>query len=217
MTLRIDLDPLRQELSRIQDQQRVIERGIGLASLMASEAIITSQIRAEEKRRQNRKLLKNNVVWRDTISTLTDNVPEVDEDGPQGWLTTRLDRIDIIGDMIATARLIGSNNSESSEKWNELVSSGDACYAICYDTLRCHGKEDDRFSMTEKNRVRQARPGISRMTYSEIYRGVAPKHQWGPWEIEDWDSARTEPMMGFKPPTGMEIRWATDFMSFQII
>ena len=99
--------------------------------------VVTNEKTRQSKRREN---IKAGVRWRDSLenATLVDPVPEVDEDGPQAWLLTKLNRHDIVGDMIATARLLGSPDYNCKEKWDRLIESGDACYCIIYDILRSH-------------------------------------------------------------------------------
>ena len=99
--------------------------------------VVTNEKTRQSKRREK---IKAGVTWRDSLEnvSLVDPVPEVDEDGPQAWLLTKLNRHDIVGDMIATARLLGSPDYNCKEKWDRLIESGDACYCIIYDTLRSH-------------------------------------------------------------------------------
>jgi len=113
--------------------------------------VVTNEKTRQSKRREK---IKAGVRWRDSLEnvSLVDPVPEVDEDGPQAWLLTKLNRHDIVGDMIATARLLGSPDYNCKEKWDRLIESGDACYCIIYDTLRSHRRntqEDTIFNIDD--------------------------------------------------------------------
>ena len=113
--------------------QNFIEQGV-------LSFVVNNEKTRQKKRRE---LTHGGIMWRDSIenASLVDPVPEVDEEGPQAWLLTKLDRYDIIGDMFATARLLGSPDYNCKEKWDTLVQSGDACYCIIYDILRSHNRE----------------------------------------------------------------------------
>jgi len=113
--------------------------------------VVTNEKTRQSKRREK---IKAGVRWRDSLEnvSLVDPVPEVDEDGPQAWLLTKLNRHDIVGDMIATARLLGSPDYNCKEKWDRLIESGDACYCIIYDILRSHRRntpEDTIFNVDD--------------------------------------------------------------------
>ena len=207
--LRPNLEALQRELSRVRDLKSTSEDNLRSCH-NAHETILRSRIKMIKENLLRKKSRK--VTWRDN---LTDPVPEVDPDGPKAWLATHLTRIDIVGDMIATARLIGSKESSSREAWKSLVESDEgACYAICYDTFKSYGKSDNRFTLAEQFRPRDQRASVATLTRKEIEDGKTPQHQWGSW---DFDSSRSEPMMGFKPPTGMEIRWAMDYNNFTLV
>ena len=169
MTCRLDINRYQQQIDRLSNNINNIVYNLWsdtCGCLVQSQLVCLSQnfidqavlsfVVTNEKTRQSkrREKIKAGVRWRDSLEnvSLVDPVPEVDEDGPQAWLLTKLNRHDIVGDMIATARLLGSPDYNCKEKWDRLIESGDACYCIIYDTLRSHRRntqEDTIFNIDD--------------------------------------------------------------------
>ena len=155
MTCRLDINRYQQQIDRLSNNINgivnnlwsdtcgcLVKSQIACLSKNFIDQAVLSFVVTNEKTRQSkrREKIKAGVRWRDSLEnvSLVDPVPEVDEDGPQAWLLTKLNRHDIVGDMIATARLLGSPDYNCKEKWDRLIESGDACYCIIYDILRSH-------------------------------------------------------------------------------
>ena len=155
MTCRLDINRYQQQIDRLSNNINgivynlwsdtcgcLVKSQLACLSQNFIDQAVLSFVVTNEKTRQSkrREKIKAGVTWRDSLEnvSLVDPVPEVDEDGPQAWLLTKLNRHDIVGDMIATARLLGSPDYNCKEKWDRLIESGDACYCIIYDTLRSH-------------------------------------------------------------------------------
>ena len=155
MTCRLDINRYQQQIDRLSNNINgivynlwsdtcgcLVKSQLACLSQNFIDQAVLSFVVTNEKTRQSkrREKIKAGVRWRDSLEnvSLVDPVPEVDEYGPQAWLLTKLNRHDIVGDMIATARLLGSPDYNCKEKWDRLIESGDACYCIIYDTLRSH-------------------------------------------------------------------------------
>ena len=155
MTYRLDINRYQQQIDRLSNNINgivynlwsdtcgcLVKSQLACLSQNFIDQAVLSFVVTNEKTRQSkrREKIKAGVRWRDSLEnvSLVDPVPEVDEDGPQAWLLTKLNRHDIVGDMIATARLLGSPDYNCKEKWDRLIESGDACYCIIYDILRSH-------------------------------------------------------------------------------